>query len=125
MSIVFLNSCRIRLVGDYMGALTPPYKQGHSYSERGKSPRPFAQFFWRASVNPLSQQRRLLLRIIRVREVIRATVQAGATISNYMRESAFPRPVSLGDRCVGWIESEIQDWIFERIEERDKQDGIV
>jgi len=108
-----------------MGALTPPYKQGHSYSERGKSPRPFAQFFLTASVNPLSQQRRLLMRIIRLREVMSATGLARATIYKYMRESAFPRPVSLGDRCVGWIESEIQDWIFERIEERDKQDGIV
>ncbi|HGW4727035.1 TPA: AlpA family phage regulatory protein, partial [Pseudomonas aeruginosa] len=26
---------------------------------------------------------------------------------------------SLGDRCVGWVDSEVHDWILARIEERD------
>jgi len=26
----------------------------------------------------------------------------------------------LGDRAVGWVESEVQDWVLARIEERDK-----
>jgi prophage regulatory protein len=36
-----------------------------------------------------------------------------------MADDTFPRPVSLGSRAVAWIESEVQDWILERIEERD------
>lgn len=27
----------------------------------------------------------------------------------------FPRPVQLGARSVGWLESEIEDWIRERV----------
>ena len=32
-------------------------------------------------------------------------------------QGRFPRPVSLGARAVGWIESELNEWIRERIEE--------
>ncbi|TYK60519.1 AlpA family phage regulatory protein [Pseudomonas synxantha] len=38
---------------------------------------------------------------------------------SYIGEGTFPKPVSLGDRCVGWVESEVHDWILGRIEERD------
>lgn len=65
------------------------------------------------------------MRIIRLRDVMSATGLARSTIYKYISENFFPKPISLGDRCVGWIESEIQDWILERIEERDKQNGIV
>ncbi|MBS7540437.1 AlpA family phage regulatory protein [Ancylobacter lacus] len=32
-----------------------------------------------------------------------------------MREGRFPEPIALSDRCVAWIESEIDAWIAERI----------
>lgn len=64
------------------------------------------------------------MRIIRLRAVMSATGLARSTIYKYISENAFPKPVSLGDRCVGWIESEVQDWILERIEERDHQAAI-
>ncbi|EML3184785.1 AlpA family phage regulatory protein, partial [Pseudomonas aeruginosa] len=41
------------------------------------------------------------------------------TIYKYIGEGTFPKPVSLGDRCVGWVDSEVHDWILARIEERD------
>ncbi|MBT8768746.1 helix-turn-helix transcriptional regulator [Metapseudomonas boanensis] len=59
------------------------------------------------------------MRIIRLKEVIDSTGLARSTIYKYMGEGAFPAPVSLGDRCVGWVHSEVQDWILARIEERD------
>ena len=31
----------------------------------------------------------------------------------------FPPPIALGDNRVGWIESEIEDWLLERIAARD------
>jgi len=36
----------------------------------------------------------------------------------YLRisEGRFPRPVSLGERAVGWLESEITEWLNRRIE---------
>ncbi|UVL08345.1 AlpA family transcriptional regulator [Pseudomonas rhodesiae] len=59
------------------------------------------------------------MRIIRLKEVIDSTGLARSTIYKYIGEDSFPKPVSLGDRCVGWVESEVHDWILARIEERD------
>jgi len=59
------------------------------------------------------------MRIIRLKEVIDSTGLARSTIYKYIGENTFPKPVSLGDRCVGWVDSEVHDWILARIEERD------
>lgn len=59
------------------------------------------------------------MRIIRLKEVIDCTGLGRSTIYKYIAEGSFPKPVSLGDRSVGWVESEVQDWILARIEERD------
>ena len=59
------------------------------------------------------------MRIIRLKEVIDSTGLARSTIYKYIAEGTFPKPVSLGDRCVGWVDSEVHDWILARIEERD------
>ncbi|MBI7404885.1 AlpA family transcriptional regulator [Pseudomonas aeruginosa] len=59
------------------------------------------------------------MRIIRLKEVIDSTGLARSTIYKYIGEGTFPNPVSLGDRCVGWVDSEVYDWILARIEERD------
>ncbi|RAM67446.1 AlpA family transcriptional regulator [Pseudomonas putida] len=63
------------------------------------------------------------MRIIRLKEVIDSTGLARSTIYKYMAEGNFPRPLSLGDRCVGWVDSEVHDWILARIEERDLANG--
>jgi prophage regulatory protein len=63
------------------------------------------------------------MRIIRLKEVIDSTGLARSTIYKYMAEGNFPRPLSLGDRCVGWVDSEVHDWILARIEERDFANG--
>lgn len=38
----------------------------------------------------------------------------------YLRvsEKKFPAPVSIGERAVGWIEEEVNDWLAKRIEAR-------
>ncbi|WP_312600746.1 helix-turn-helix transcriptional regulator [Pseudomonas luteola] len=56
------------------------------------------------------------MRIIRLKEVMDSTGLARSTVYKYISEDAFPKPVSLGERCVGWIESEVQEWILARIE---------
>jgi len=33
-----------------------------------------------------------------------------------VKRGTFPRPISLGARAVGWIESEIDEWLESRIE---------
>lgn len=61
------------------------------------------------------------MKIIRLKDVIGSTGLGRSTIYKYVAEGAFPKPVSLGDRCVGWVESEVQDWILDRVIERDSQ----
>lgn len=34
-----------------------------------------------------------------------------------MHKDKFPKTISLGKRSVGWVESEINDWIQDRIDE--------
>ncbi len=65
------------------------------------------------------------MRIIRLKEVIESTGLARSTIYKYIGDGAFPKPVSLGDRCVGWVYEEVQDWILDRIEVRDLAEGVV
>ena len=58
-------------------------------------------------------------RIMRIEEVCRCTALARATIYKYIDQNLFPKSISLGGRAVGWLESEVQDWIQSRIDERD------
>ncbi|ESQ99085.1 AlpA family transcriptional regulator [Stutzerimonas stutzeri] len=63
------------------------------------------------------------MRIIRLKEVIDTTGLSRSTLYKYIGEARFPSPVSLGDRSVGFVESEVHDWILARIEERDLAEG--
>ncbi len=73
------------------------------------------------------------MRIMRLKEVIDTTGLARSTIYKYIGDGIFPRPVSLAPsgidapntRGVGWVESEVEDWILARIEERDLAEGIA
>ncbi|WP_046487648.1 helix-turn-helix transcriptional regulator [Pseudomonas veronii] len=65
------------------------------------------------------------MRIIRLKEVINSTGLARSTIYKYISEGAFPKPIPLGDRSVGWLESEIHNWILARVAERDMQGAVV
>ncbi|RPH13130.1 MAG: AlpA family transcriptional regulator [Alteromonadaceae bacterium TMED7] len=44
---------------------------------------------------------------------------ARSTVYKYIADGNFPKPVSLGERNVAWIEGEITEWILEKIEQRD------
>ncbi|QMV61548.1 AlpA family transcriptional regulator [Pseudomonas berkeleyensis] len=58
------------------------------------------------------------MRLIRLKEVMQVTGLARSTVYKYIAEEAFPKPVSLGERCVGWVEDEVQDWVVAKIQER-------
>ena len=64
-------------------------------------------------------ERKTLLRVrfLRLPEVLERTGLSRSTIYVRLEQGRFPRPVSLGARAVGWIESEVDEWIRERIEE--------
>lgn len=54
--------------------------------------------------------------ILRLPSVRARTGLSRSTIYLRISEDRFPRPISLGGRAVGWIESEIEEWIKKRIE---------
>lgn len=59
-----------------------------------------------------------LMRLIKLKEVIEKTSLGRSTIYEFMTKGTFPKQVSLGAKSVAWVESEVDDWIMERIGER-------
>ena len=55
-------------------------------------------------------------RILRLPLVRERTGLSRSSIYLRISEGRFPRPVSLGERAVGWLESEITEWLNRRIE---------
>ena len=54
--------------------------------------------------------------ILRLPTVKARTGLSRSTIYLRISEGRFPAPVSLGGRAVGWIESEVNGWIDQQIE---------
>ena len=63
------------------------------------------------------QETRRQVRFLRLPEVMARTGLSRSTIYVRLAQGRFPRPVSLGGRAVGWIESEIEQWCRQRIAE--------
>ena len=61
------------------------------------------------------------MRIIKLTEVMNNTGLSRSSIYRKMAEKTFPASVPLGYKAVGWLEDEVQQWILDRIEERDAQ----
>jgi prophage regulatory protein len=53
--------------------------------------------------------------ILRLPSVKTRTGLSRSTIYLRVSQGMFPKPVSLGGRAVGWLESEIEGWIAERV----------
>jgi prophage regulatory protein len=56
-------------------------------------------------------------KIIRLSDVKARTGLSRSTIYLRMAEGKFPQQINLGSRAVGWINSEVIDWIELRISE--------
>ena len=54
--------------------------------------------------------------VLRLPLVKARTGLSRSTIYLRIAEGSFPKPVSLGDRAVGWLESEIESWLSSRVE---------
>ena len=59
----------------------------------------------------------MMQRILRLPDVKTLTGLSRSTIYLRMAEGKFPQQISLGSRAVGWINSEVIDWIEHRISE--------
>ena len=43
-----------------------------------------------------------------------------STIYKMMQDKAFPRPIKIGRRAVGWPANEVNDWLEKRVAEREQ-----
>ena len=55
-------------------------------------------------------------KILRLPIVLDRTGLSRSTVYQRVSEGKFSRPVSLGARAVGWIETEVEEWISRQIE---------
>lgn len=59
-------------------------------------------------------------RLIRLLSVMDKTGISKSYIYVLVKQGLFPKPVKLSERSVAWVESEIQQWIDDRINQRNK-----
>jgi prophage regulatory protein len=61
------------------------------------------------------------MKIIKLIKVKDKTSLSRSTLYRLMGEGRFPKPINLcGGRSVGWLESEIDNFLLERVAKRDK-----
>jgi prophage regulatory protein len=58
----------------------------------------------------------MIYKIARLPVVKNLTGLSRSTIYLRIKNGEFPKPISLGGRSVGWLESDIQQWLTDRIE---------
>jgi prophage regulatory protein len=54
-------------------------------------------------------------KILRLPAVKAITGKSRTGIYTDMNRKLFPRPVPIGERAVGWLESDIEEWLQQRI----------
>ncbi|MAC45540.1 MAG: hypothetical protein CMI12_01625 [Oceanospirillum sp.] len=54
-------------------------------------------------------------RVLRRKEVEQQTGLSRSTIYARMEQGTFPKSIPLGGRLVGWLESDVNDWIEQQI----------
>lgn len=59
------------------------------------------------------------MRLIKLRDVMDITGLGRSTVYKYVASGDFPKPVLLGVRAVAWVEEEVQEWVLDKIEQRD------
>lgn len=55
------------------------------------------------------------IRLLRIRQVCERTGLSRSTIYELVSEHELPKPIQISTRTVGWVESEIDGFIRERI----------
>lgn len=63
----------------------------------------------------MHQTTKQALTILRLPQVLLRTGLARSTLYQYIKDGEFPGQVQLGPRAVGWLESDVSDWIAARV----------
>lgn len=60
------------------------------------------------------------LKLISLSDTCRTVTLSRVTIWKLVRDGVFPKPVPIHGRRIGFLETEINDWIAGRVAERDE-----
>ena len=60
------------------------------------------------------------MRLMKLREVMTNKCLNRSNVYRYISEGHFAKPITTGERSVAWLDSEIDDWILERVAQRDE-----
>ncbi|HDM8036053.1 TPA: AlpA family transcriptional regulator [Vibrio fluvialis clinical-1] len=58
------------------------------------------------------------MRFLKLKEVMEKTALSRSAIYRKMNDGEFPESVSLGDRAVAWVESEVDEWMVACLAQR-------
>ena len=58
-------------------------------------------------------------KVLRLVAVLTRTGKSQSGVYEGVSAGTFPGPIRIGPRAVGWLEDEIDDWVAQRIAERD------
>ncbi|EKO3406802.1 AlpA family transcriptional regulator [Vibrio fluvialis] len=58
------------------------------------------------------------MRFLKLKEVMEKTALSRSAIYRKMNDGEFPQSVSLGDRAVAWVESEVDEWMQQLLKNR-------
>lgn len=53
-------------------------------------------------------------KILKLPDVIEISGLSRSSIYEYAKKGGFPKPIALGPRSVGWLSSEITEWLVQR-----------
>lgn len=65
------------------------------------------------------------MRLIKLAEVMNQTALGRSSVYKYMKEDLFPKPVTQIGKSVAWVESEVQEWILDKIGNRDDAELLI
>ena len=55
------------------------------------------------------------IKILRLKDVTAKTGLSRSTIYDLLSAGKFPKPIKLSQRCIGFLESDIDNWLSEKI----------
>lgn len=59
--------------------------------------------------------------VLKIDQVIQRTGMSRSSIYVKISRGEFPRQIKLGERAAAWVVTEVEQWIIDRITERDRK----
>ncbi len=64
----------------------------------------------------------IVMRIVSKRELRELVLYSPQHVARLEKAGSFPKRVQLGPNRVGWVESEVRDWLQQRLDRREEPD---